>query len=83
MLSFVVSTCAVLAFTIEDSEDLLLFWEVKCDRVVCWVHEFVGRILVAAMVFVALLLLCATTLFAEAEQHRRNADVAAALQRAM
>ena len=83
VLSFVVSTCAVLAFTIEDSEDLLLFWEVKCDRVVCWVHEFVGRILVAAMVFVALLLLCATTLFAEAEQHRRNADVAAALQRAM
>lgn len=82
VLCFVVSTCVVLAFTVEDSEGLLLFWEVKCDRVVCWVHEFVGRILVTAMVFVALLLLCAITLFAEGERHRRNADVAAAVSAA-
>ena len=87
VLCFVVSTCVVLVFTgfsglgivdIIDEDDetgnLLQFWELKCDRVVCWVHELVGRILVAAVVCVALCLMFAAVGAAEAakqEQERK------------
>jgi hypothetical protein len=73
VLCFVVSMCVVLAFTgFSNSGGLLLFWEVKCDRVVCWVHELVGRILVVVVVCVALLLVWAALLLAEAEQQQQK-----------
>ena len=67
-LCFVVSTVVVLVFTgfsgfglsisivdeDPDSGNLLEFWELKCDRPVCWAHEIIGRILVAVATFMAL-----------------------------
>ncbi len=87
-LCFVVSTVIVLMYTgfsglgifdvvDEDSSKphLLEFWSPKCDYVVCWVHEVVGRILVAVVVGAALVLVLALAglgAAAQEEQKRTN-----------
>jgi hypothetical protein len=76
---FCISTVVVLVYlvSVDNVWDLLQFWdELTCDfsNIVCLVHEFVGRLLLAVVTGIALLLLAAAAAAAAMAAAAQAAD---------